>query len=374
MRLDAAPDGREESAMKRPVFVTIAALTLGAIPAPALAQQVVGVVSAIKNHVRLRKPRAPMLPAALRQRVAIGEEVHTGARSQLQMLLLDKSIFTVGANAQLTVDHFVYDPNRGTRSMGATVARGAFRFMSGKRTSGSSTIKTPVATIGVRGTLVDGVVGQAAALIAAGEPAGRGVQSDPATASLIVLRGPGPATRGNVSPGAIDVTSGGQTVNADRPMLAIYVPGPDRRPIGPFVISDAGLMKLQALLFPALAEQWGWQPPVDPDAVPPRPGVWTPAESAPPRRERSPFYPRPGDGPANDGPPPGVNPQFPLDSLPSLPPPPRRPQEPAPERTPQAQPDPVDRPASPPPAQDQPPPKRADYSESNDPGPPPPQR
>ena len=360
--------------MKAPILAAVVALALGAIPAPALAQQVVGVVSAIKNHVRLRKPRAPMLPATLRQRVAIGEEIHTGARSQLQMLLLDKSTFTIGATAQLTVDRFVYDPNRGTRSMGATVARGAFRFMSGKRTSGSSTIKTPVATIGVRGTLVDGVVGQAAALIAAGEPAGRGVQSDPATASLIVLRGPGRATRGNVSPGAIDVTSGGQTVNADRPMLAIYVPGPGRRPIGPFVISDAGLMKLQALLFPALAEQWGWQQPIDPDAVPPRPGVWTPADSAPPRRERSPFYPPPGDRPANDGPPPGVNPQFPLDSLPS-PPPPRRAQEPMPERaSPDAQPDPVARPTSPPTTQDQSPPKRGDYSEESKAPDAPPQR
>ncbi len=311
----------------RPLLLAgTAALMFAAAPAPAEAQQAVGVVSALQNHVRVRKSRTPMLlPAALRQRIALGDEVHTGAKSQLQMLLLDQSMFTVGPNAQLAIDRFVYDPNRSVRSMGATVTRGAFRFMSGRRTSGSSTIKTPIATIGIRGTAIDGVVGSVAALIAAGEGVGRGVRSDPVTASLIVLRGPGPATRGNVSPGAIDVTAGGRTVSADRPMLAIYIPGPGQAPIGPFVISSAGLMQLQAVLFPALAERLGLQPPVDPNATPARPGLWAP-ESPPPRRYpplpgRDNSFPGPGGLP-NDGPPQGADP-FPLGNFPGGQPQPR---------------------------------------------------
>ena len=181
------------------------------------------------------------------------------------VLLLDKSVFTVGANARLTVDRYVYDPNRGSRSIGATVAKGAFRFMSGKPDrGGGSQIRTPVATIGIRGTILEGVVGESAALIAAGESAvGRNVDSDPDTASLIVLRGPGRATQGGAVPGSITVDAGGRTVAVDRPLLAVFVPGPGRAPIGPFRISASGLLQIQALLYPSIAERLGWRGPAD---------------------------------------------------------------------------------------------------------------
>ncbi|MES2441508.1 MAG: FecR family protein [Pseudomonadota bacterium] len=313
--------------MTRFGLAAFAALSLLAVPAQA--QQAVGVASAVQNDVRIRKPGAPLPRAvALRQRIALADQVQTGAKSQLQVLLLDKSIFTVGPNARLTIDRYVYDPNRGTRSMGATVTRGAFRFMSGRRTTGgSSTINTPVAAIGVRGTIVEGVVGEDAALIVANE---RGIplnlRADPETASLIVLRGPGGRTQGNVSPGAIDVVAGGRTVTADRPMLAIYVPYAGAPPVGPFTLSNAGLMQLQAVLFPALAQRLGLRPPVDPNRRFAPATDWTrPGDEDP----RPPFPNRPPPGAFDSGPPPGVNPpQLPFGNLPQ----PQRPQGPGPQQ------------------------------------------
>ncbi|MDB5704040.1 MAG: FecR family protein, partial [Sphingomonas bacterium] len=173
------------------------AIGLSLIGAAALAAgqpQVIGINAAVLNNVRIKSAGAPAAHTALvRQRVALADEVQTGGRSQLQVLLLDKSVFTVGANARLTIDRFVYDPNRSTRAMGASVVKGAFRFMSGRPDAkGSSSIRTPVATIGIRGTILDGVVGEDAVRIAAGEQGvGPNVRSDPATASLIILRGPG---------------------------------------------------------------------------------------------------------------------------------------------------------------------------------------
>jgi hypothetical protein len=234
--------------------------------APQAAAQVVGVSSAVKNDVRLRKPGAPIpRPVQVKQRVALQDQVQTGVKSQLQVLLLDRSVFTVGANARLTIDRYVYDPNRSTRSMGATVSKGAFRFMSGKRTSGgTNSINTPVASIGIRGTVVEGVVGEGAALIAAEEPSvGPRVQSDPATATLVVLRGPGPARQGNDAPGVIDVTAGGRTVTASTPLMAVFVPRRGAAPIGPFRISNSGLIQIQALINPSLAERFAWRQPAD---------------------------------------------------------------------------------------------------------------
>jgi len=271
-------------------FLTLAiAVSLAGTAIAAGQPQIVGINAAVLNNVRIRSAGAPQAHAALvRQRVALNDEVQTGGRSQLQVLLLDKTTFTVGANARLTIDRFVYDPNRSARSLAASVTKGAFRFISGRPdTAGSTSVRTPIASIGIRGTIFEGVVGEDAARIAAGEPGvGPRVRSDPATASLIILRGPGRGTQGRVRPGVIDVTAAGRTVTIDRPMLAVYVPAAGRAPIGPFVISPAGLQQVQALIFPGVAQAMAFEPnsrtgtgfvPTDSGRRPPRyPGYHAP--------------------------------------------------------------------------------------------------
>lgn len=265
------------------LLLAATALTIGGASLAAGAPEVIGINAAVLNNVRIRPGGATVArTAVVRQRVALADEVQTGGRSQLQVLLLDRSTFTVGANARLTIDRFVYDPARGARSVGASVVKGAFRFMSGRPDAkGSSSIRTPVATIGIRGTIVDGVVGEDAVRIAVGERGvGPGVRSDPATASLIILRGPGRGAQGRVQPGIIDVSSGGRTVTVDLPMRAVYVPRPGAAPIGPFVISPEGLRAVQALIFPSLAPRFGLAPemagqpyyPVQPTTRPRPPG------------------------------------------------------------------------------------------------------
>ena len=146
------------------------------------APQVVGIAAALRNEVAISSGgTAQMHPAVLRERVALADRVQTGQRSQLQLMLLDRTTFTVGANARLTIDRFVYDPARGG-NFDASVAKGAFRFLSGRRaTPGSSTIRTPVATIGIRGTVIDGVVGAEAIAIAQSERGIGGSRAWPAT-------------------------------------------------------------------------------------------------------------------------------------------------------------------------------------------------
>jgi hypothetical protein len=237
---------------------------LAGVAMAAGAPQIVGITSVVLNDVRISSASAPQpRRAALRERVALADQVQTGPRSQLQLMLLDKSVFSVGANARLTIDRYVYDPNLG-RSFSATVAKGAFRFMSGQPDRrGSSSINTPVAAIGIRGTIVDGVIGKDAIEIAKHE---RGIpdtiKGDAETASLIVLRGPGPQTQGNVLPGAISVSAGGKTVELGRPMLATYVPARGAAPVEPFVISLAGLARITALTFPAIQARRAPRSPV----------------------------------------------------------------------------------------------------------------
>lgn len=83
------------------------------------------------------------------------EVVRTGQDSTAQLLFLDETSLSIGPQSEVTLDRFVYDPNRGAGSVVVNVARGALRFASGSQQSSSYQIRTPVATIGVRGTLFD---------------------------------------------------------------------------------------------------------------------------------------------------------------------------------------------------------------------------
>lgn len=229
-----------------------AACCIGLLATAPAGAQTIGVNSMVVNDVRMTTEANPELHRAqLKERIAIGKEVRTGNASALQVLLLDRTNFQVGGNARVTIDRFIYDPSRSASAVGVSVAKGAFRFMSGKATHanpGQSSIRTPVATIGIRGTIVEGVVGADAVDMAMSEPAvPRSAGGDRESASLVLLRGPGKAAQGE-TPGAIDVTAGGSTVAVEQDSYAVYVPAPGQAPIGPFRISDKGLARLAALL------------------------------------------------------------------------------------------------------------------------------
>jgi hypothetical protein len=216
----------------------------------ALAQDAsVGVNAAIRNSVQEKAQTEPALhPAVLRASVHLGDSVVSGNDSALQLLLRDHSVFTVGANARMTIDRFVYDPNAGTSDVAASIATGAFRFMSGHTLAGfgQKAISTPVATIGVRGTIVEGAVGQDALNVLSKQSGLPSFTPDPNNTSVIVLVGPGKGSEGFDKPGAIDV-NGVPVEDADN---AVVIPGAGQAPIGPFHMDDAALGALDSLLAP----------------------------------------------------------------------------------------------------------------------------
>jgi len=63
-----------------------------------------------------------------------------------------------GASARVKLDKFVYDPHSKSGAVVVNVLQGTFRFVSGSVKPGGYTIKTPVATVGLRGTVVEGFV------------------------------------------------------------------------------------------------------------------------------------------------------------------------------------------------------------------------
>ena len=226
-----------------PVLVAGAVVLLAPL---AQAQEAVGVNAAIRNSVQTRSGTSGALrPAQLRAQVRLGDQFVTGANSQVQVLLRDRSTFTVGANARMTVDRFVVGSGGG-----ASVARGAFRFASGSTSRGSSNraVSTPVASIGVRGTIVEGVVGPEARAILNGQPGVPAFGGDDDTALLVVLRGPSGGAETFDTPGGVDVEGGGRSIALDTPGQALIVTS--EGVFGPFFLSDAASDALAALLVP----------------------------------------------------------------------------------------------------------------------------
>ncbi|MDN3645210.1 FecR domain-containing protein [Pontixanthobacter aestiaquae] len=234
----------------RTLFLALAALCVAASPA-ASAPVRVGIAALVAGDVRISNATITKpTKIARRARLAWGDTLQTKGNSKLQILLLDRSTLTIGSKARLTIDRFVYDPGK-SRTSTSTVTKGAFRFMSGRKTGNSkATINSPVGTIGIRGTALDGIVGKEAVKIAKDEPFLDGVKSDKKAATLVVLRGPGSNTGGGLTVGLADVTAAGKTVVLDQPTLAAYIPRPGAPPIGPFRLSAGGLTKLQEELSP----------------------------------------------------------------------------------------------------------------------------
>lgn len=83
------------------------------------------------------------------------ERVDTARNATAQLLFRDETALTIGPNSSVTLDQFVYDPNRNAGKAVIRATKGAFRFVSGSVDPRSYEIKTPVGTMGVRGTIVD---------------------------------------------------------------------------------------------------------------------------------------------------------------------------------------------------------------------------
>ena len=130
------------------------------IASAAGAQQRIGVASMAKNEVSgtiAGQTRVIGTGAQIFQ----NEVVTTGANSSAQLLFRDQTTLTLGSNARMTLDRFVYNPSTRTGDIAIDVAEGAFRFMSGDAESQSYKIQTLTATTAVRGTIIAGYVSRA---------------------------------------------------------------------------------------------------------------------------------------------------------------------------------------------------------------------
>ena len=91
-------------------------------------------------------------PIAAGTVVYLDELVRTGVTGRAELLLADRTNLTVAPTTEIRLDKFVYDPGGASGNVVVIATLGAFRFITGVQPHENYEIKTPVATLGVRGT------------------------------------------------------------------------------------------------------------------------------------------------------------------------------------------------------------------------------
>jgi hypothetical protein len=136
-------------------FSPIRALLLGTtalalIASPAWAK--IGVTSATNGDPLGKPPTENERILRIGIDVQADELVTTRNNDRAHLVFLDGTSITVGPNAQVKLDKFVYDPDTKRGEMALTASKGVLRLVGGKISKTNAiTIATPSSTIGIRG-------------------------------------------------------------------------------------------------------------------------------------------------------------------------------------------------------------------------------
>ena len=83
------------------------------------------------------------------------ERVTTSPDDRAHLVFNDGSSLTVAPSSQVVIDKYVFDPERRKGEMAISVTRGALRFVGGTISKSSEVqVKTPSATMGIRGGIM----------------------------------------------------------------------------------------------------------------------------------------------------------------------------------------------------------------------------
>lgn len=126
-----------------------------ALVAPTASAQSVGVTSATVGGP-IGKP-----PAEVERVLHVGVDVKenelitTGAADRAHLVLLDGTALSVGPEARLVIDNFVYDAKHKLGELSLSATRGVFRFVGGSISKTKAvTITTPSSAITIRGGIM----------------------------------------------------------------------------------------------------------------------------------------------------------------------------------------------------------------------------
>ena len=131
-------------------FIAILVCVLLPFNSRAMAAGQVGTVTQVQNQAQVGSRTA-----VVGTPVYMNNQLRTGANARLKVTFSDGSDLTLGENARVVVDQFVYNPSKSKGAVVLSAAQGAFRFAGGKiegMQEKKVVVNTPSAALAVRGT------------------------------------------------------------------------------------------------------------------------------------------------------------------------------------------------------------------------------
>ena len=126
----------------------------------------IGVINSIEGLVYATHANAERIVLQEGSQIYQGDVVETMADGSIKITLLDDSVFSLGRSARFAIEELMYDYSGESGSLALSLLKGGFTFISGliaKDDPESIQLNTPVATIGIRGTVIAGKVDPTAA-------------------------------------------------------------------------------------------------------------------------------------------------------------------------------------------------------------------
>jgi hypothetical protein len=134
--------------------ISVLCLAAGLAADPAHAQARVGEAAVVQNEV-VRVMGSATSQINVGDGVLRDEIVRTGLASAARLVMADSTNLSLGPSATIKLDRTVFDDEHSYRDIAIRLTSGAFRFVTGHSEKTAYRITTPLATIGVRGTILD---------------------------------------------------------------------------------------------------------------------------------------------------------------------------------------------------------------------------
>jgi len=129
--------------------------TVPAVFIAADAQSRIGVAAGTAGDPLGKPPSEPERVLRVGTDVQANEVITTKEDDRAHLLFLDGTTLTVGPNAQLMIDKFVYDPATKKGELAINAGKGVFRLIGGRISKTAQiTVTTPSSTLGIRGGIM----------------------------------------------------------------------------------------------------------------------------------------------------------------------------------------------------------------------------
>ncbi|MCK5544298.1 MAG: FecR domain-containing protein, partial [Desulfobulbaceae bacterium] len=145
------------------VIIAIAVLTVSGSVVKAVETESIGFVAAVRGKVYALDSSADFRQLNVRSPLFVEDTITTGKRGRIQIVFNDNTVYSLGRNSEMKIADYVWDRDKAEGAIKTEIKEGVFRVMGGaiaKRSPRRFKTETPIATIGIRGSMFSGVVGK----------------------------------------------------------------------------------------------------------------------------------------------------------------------------------------------------------------------